>query len=143
MLDVRGGPLTYANAFAQQGAVVTILDLPEVIDMMRPKLNPSLSISMEKGDFTKGLPKGPFDVVYLGNIYHIYGEKENRKLFCDAASELQSGGRMIINDFVRGTGPESALFAYEQYKKWLQDAGFSVPIFDEVSYNQLIIATKQ
>lgn len=157
LLDVGGGPLTYATAFAQKGAVVTILDLPEVIDMMIPKLDPNLPISMEKGDFTIGLPKGPFDIVYLGNVCHIYGEKENRKLFSDAANELQSGGRIIINDIIRGTGPDPAIFAvnmllntasggtwtYEQYKTWLQDAGFSVPKFDEVSDNQLIIATKQ
>ncbi len=141
VLDVGGGPLTYATAFAQQGAVVTVLDLPKVIDMMKPKVNPQLPINMVKGDFTVGLPKGPFDLVYLGNVCHIYGEKENRKLFSDAANELVSGGRIVINDLIRGTGPKPALFAvnmllntasggtwtFEQYKTWLQDAGFSPP----------------
>ena len=41
VLDVGGGPLTYATAFAQQGTVVTILDLPEVIDMMILSLIPT------------------------------------------------------------------------------------------------------
>jgi 2-polyprenyl-3-methyl-5-hydroxy-6-metoxy-1,4-benzoquinol methylase len=36
VLDIGGGPLTIARAFAQKGAVVTILDLPEVIEMMEP-----------------------------------------------------------------------------------------------------------
>ena len=157
VLDAGGGPLSYAVAFAQKGAVVTVLDLPEVIDMMEPELDAQLPISMVKGDFTVGLPEGPFDLIYLGNICHIYGEKENRKLFRDAAMELQKGGRLVVNDIIRGTGPWAALFAvnmlvntssggtwtYEQYRVWLQDAGFLVSKWEEVGDNQLITATKQ
>ena len=112
---------------------------------------------MEKGDFTVGLPKGPFDLVYLGNVCHIYGEKENRKLFIDASNELDVGGRIVINDMIRGTGPGPSLFAvnmllntasggtwtYEQYKTWLEDARFAVSGYDEVAGKQLITATKK
>lgn len=157
VLDVGGGPLTYALALTQKGAVVTVLDLPEVIDMMKPELDPALPIQMEKGDFTVGLPKGPFDLVYLGNVCHIYGEKENRKLFTDASNELVVGGRIVINDMLRGTGPGPSLFAvnmllntasggtwtFEQYKTWLEDAGFAVFGYDEVADVQLITATKK
>jgi len=157
VLDVGGGPLTYALALTQKGAVVTVLDLPEVIDMMKPELDPALPIRMEKGDFTVGLPKGPFDLVYLGNVCHIYGEKENRKLFTDASNELVVGGRIVINDMLRGTGPEPSLFAvnmllntasggtwtFEQYKTWLEDAGLAVFGYDEVADVQLITATKK
>lgn len=157
VLDVGGGPLTYAAAFAQKGAVVTVLDLPEVIDMMMPALEPNLSIGLVKGDFTTGLPAGPFDLIYLGNVCHIYGEEENRKLFRDGANELQSGGRLVVNDMIRGTGAQPALFAvnmlintstggtwtYAQYQTWLQDAGFSVAGYEEVGGSQLIPATKQ
>lgn len=157
VLDVGGGPLTLAIEFAQKGAVVTVLDLPDVIDMMQPELDPALPISMVKGDFTTGLPRGPFDLVYLGNVCHIYGEKENRKLFTAAANELERGGRLIINDMIRGTGGFASIFAvnmlintesggtwtYEQYQTWLQDAGFAVAPFAEVGGRQLITATKQ
>jgi ubiquinone/menaquinone biosynthesis C-methylase UbiE len=157
VLDVGGGPLTIATAFAQQGAEVTIVDLPEVVDMMTPGLDPDLPITMKKGDFTIGLPEGPFDMVYLGNVCHIYGEKENRKLFGDSAEVLEKNGRIVITDSIRGTGPEPALFAvnmllntdsggtwtYDQYKNWLQDAGFSTPKLDEIGENQLLTATKQ
>ena len=112
---------------------------------------------MEKGDFTVGLPKGPFDLVYLGNVCHIYGEKENRKLFIDVSNELDVGGRIVINDMIRGIGPGPSLFAvnmllntvsggtwtYEQYKTWLEDAGFAVSRYDEVAGRQLITATKK
>ncbi len=152
VLDIGGGPLTVARAFARKGATVTILDLPEVVDMMEPELDPGLPARMVKGDFTESLPEGPFDIAYLGNICHIYGEKENRKLFKDVAGNLRKGGRVIVNDFIRGTGPGSAVFAvnmlvntdsggtwtYEQYRTWLEDAGFSVSPYVEVGDNQLI-----
>ena len=157
VLDIGGGPLTIARAFAQKGVAVTILDLPEVVDMMAPELEPGLPVKMVKGDFTSGLPDGPFALAYLGHICHIYGEKEIRKLFSDVAGKLRDGGKVIINDFIRGTGPYPAVFAvnmlvntdyggtwtFEQYKSWLEDAGFTVAPYKEVGDNQLIKAHKQ
>ncbi|KAF1085793.1 O-methyltransferase [Sporotomaculum syntrophicum] len=156
VLDVGGGPLTYANAFARNGARVTIQDLPEVIDMMQPELDKELAIKMVKGDFTQGLPPGPYDLVYLGNVCHIYGEQENRKLFQDAAHELEPGGQIVINDMIRDTGVMPALFAvnmlintasggtwtFEQYKTWLAAAGCEAAPWEEVGGRQLIKATK-
>ncbi|AGK99851.1 class I SAM-dependent methyltransferase [Desulfoscipio gibsoniae] len=156
VLDVGGGPLTYAIAFAVKGARVTVLDLPEVIDMMQPELDSGLPIKMVKGDFTKGLPPGPYDLIFLGNVCHIYGEQENRKLFQDAAGELGQGGQIVINDMIRGTGVMPALFAvnmlintasggtwtFEQYKTWLAAAGCSTATWEEVGGRQLIKATK-
>ena len=156
VLDVGGGPLTYAIAFARKGAVVTVLDLPEVIDMMQPELDKNLPIKLVKGDFTIELPAGPYDLVYLGNVCHIYGEQENRKLFIDAAKELVPGGRIVINDLIRGTGVRPAVFAVnmlintpsggtwtiEQYQSWLTAADFSDISWDEVAGRQLIKATK-
>lgn len=157
VLDVGGGPLTYAVAFAKKGAVVTVLDLPEVIEMMLPELDSALPVKMVKGDFTRGLPEGPFDLVYLGNICHIYGETENRKLFADAAKETMKGGRIVISDMIRGTGARAAVFAvnmlvntvsggtwtFEQYKEWLEGAGFLVSPWEEVGGSQLITGKKK
>ncbi len=157
VLDIGGGPLTIARTFARKGARVTILDLPEVVEMMEPEIEPGLSARMVKGDFTVSLPDGPFDLAYLGHICHIYGEKENRKLFRDVAGKLSNGGRIIINDYIRGTGPDPAIFAvnmlvntdsggtwtYDEYKTWLEDAGFAVSPFTTVGENQLIKAHKK
>ncbi len=157
VLDVGGGPLTNAVAFAQKGGTVTVLDLPEVVDMMVGRLETELPIEMVKGDFRKGLPKGPYDLIYLGNVCHLYGEKINRTLFVRASRVIKNGGRLVIKDIVRGTGQEAALFAvnmllntkeggtwtYEQYKGWLQSAGFEVSTFKEVDGGHLIMAEKR
>lgn len=156
VLDIGGGPLTYARAFARKGAKVTVLDLPEVVDMMQPELEPSLPVQMVGGDFTKGLPSGSYDLIYLGNICHIYGEKENRKLFLEAAEKLVPKGQLVINDMIRGTGVWPAIFGvnmlintetggtwtYEQYKTWLADAGLLAAFWTEKGGRQLIKATK-
>ncbi|WP_238492518.1 methyltransferase [Desulfotruncus alcoholivorax] len=156
VLDVGGGPLTYALAFVERGAEVTVLDTPEVVDLMLPGLDPGLPIHMVKGDFTVALPRGPYDLVYLGNVCHIYGEKENRKLFREAAAELNPGGRVVINDIIRGTGVRAAVFGvnmlvntecggtwtYNQYKTWLEEAGFMVTPVSEVAGRQLITGIK-
>ena len=156
VLDIGGGPLTIARAFAKKGAKVTILDLPYVIDMMEPELEPGLPIKMVKGDFTSGLPEGPFALAYLGHVCHIYGEKEIKKLFLDVAGKLEEDGRLVINDFIRGAGPYPAVFAvnmlvntdsggtwtFEQYKSWLKDAGFTGASFEAIGDNQLIKAHK-
>ena len=157
ILDVGGGHLTYAEAFAAKKAGVTILDLAEVVELMRPELDASLPIDMVAGDFTQGLPPGPFGLVYLGNVCHIYGEPENRSLFLAAAQVLRTGGQIVINDMIRDTGVWPAIFGvnmlintvsggtwtYDQYKTWLTDAGFSTAPWREVGGRQLIKATKQ
>ncbi len=157
VLDIGGGPLTYAVAFARKGASVTVLDRPEVLDLMRPELDPALPVRLVSGDFTQALPDGTYDVAYLGNICHIYGEAENRDLFGRTAKHLNPGGRLVINDFLRGTGADASVFAvnmlvntetggtwtFAQYEAWLEDAGFSVQPHDEVAGTQLITAHKR
>ena len=156
VLDVGGGPLTMAIAFAGRGAKVTVLDLPEVVDMMRPQLTAGLPVELVEGDFTRGLPPGPYDLVYLGNICHIYGAQENKKLFKDTANILAPAGQIVINDMLRGTGVGPALFGinmlintdnggawtYEEYKTWLATAGFSAAPWVEVGGRQLIKAAR-
>jgi SAM-dependent methyltransferase len=137
ILDIGGGPGTYAEAFAEGGARVTVFDLPEVVELMEEHLAAS-GISAIGGDFNEGLPKGPFDAAYLGSVSHIYGPEENQALMKRVAESLAPGGLIAIRDFVRGLSEGAALFAVnmlvntasgntyseEEYKRWLKTAGF-------------------
>src|SRR3712207_7763846 len=92
-------------------------------------------ISAVGGDFNEGLPEGPFDAAYLGNVSHIYGPEENLALMKRVAGSLSPGGLIAIRDFVRGLSKGAALFAVnmlvntesgnvyaeEDYKGWLRD----------------------
>ena len=139
VIDIGGGPLTYARAFAARGARVTVFDLPEVIEYAFSQLGESEKINLVAGDFNEWLPPGPFDLAFLGNVCHIYGERENKLLFKRVAGILKPKGKIAIFDFVRGKSPEAAVFAvnmlvntasggtwtYDQYEGWLKCAGFA------------------
>lgn len=157
ILDVGGGPLTYARAFAALGAHVTILDLPSVVDYMSGFLKDNENIKMVPGDFNDALPRGPYDLIFMGNICHINGESSNRELFRKAAAELPQGGKLVIIDFIRGTGakaavfgvnmlvntPEGGVWTFEQYSEWLADAGFGKVTLHELAGRQLLLAVKE
>ena len=137
ILDVGGGPGTYAEAFTEGGAQVTVFDLPEVVDLMKEHLD-AAGISAVGGDFNEGLPEGPFDAAYLGSVSHIYGPKENLTLIKRVAGSLCPGGLIAIRDFVRGLSKGAALFGVNmlvntefgntysevEYRGWLSTAGF-------------------
>jgi SAM-dependent methyltransferase len=148
ILDIGGGPGTYAEAFVEGGARVTVFDLPDVIELMKEHLS-AAGISAVGGDFNEGLPEGPFDAAYLGSVSHIYGPEENLALIERVAGSLAPGGLIAIRDFVRGLSKGAALFAVnmlvntesgntyteEEYRGWLGATGFEgvevVPIPDK------------
>ena len=137
ILDVGGGPGTYAEAFAEGGARVTVFDLPEVVELMRKHFD-AAGVSAVGGDFNEGLPEGPFDAAYLGSVSHIYGPEENLTLIQRVESSLAPGGLIAIRDFVWGVSKGAALFAVnmvvntesgntyseEEYRGWLSATGF-------------------
>jgi len=137
ILDIGGGPGTYAEAFTEGGAQVTVFDLPEVVELMREHLD-AAGISAVGGDFNEGLPEGPFDAAYLGSVSHIYGLEENLALIKRVAKSLSPGGLIAIRDFVRSLSRGAALFGVNmvvntesgntysevEYRGWLSAAGF-------------------
>src|SRR5215211_2545385 len=137
ILDIGGGPGTYAEAFTEGGAQVTVFDLPEVVELMREHLD-AAGISAVGGDFNEGLPEGPFEAAYLGSVSHIYGSEENLALIERVADSLAPGGLIAIRDFVRSLSRGAALFGVNmvvntesgntysevEYRGWLSAAGF-------------------
>jgi 2-polyprenyl-3-methyl-5-hydroxy-6-metoxy-1,4-benzoquinol methylase len=165
VLDLGGGPGKYAKAFVNSGLNVVLYDLPETIDYVSTQfgLGDVRNLTMKKGDFTNFTNEfenefagESFDIVFMGNICHIYSEKGNRKLIKRASNILRSDGMIAIEDMVRGRSPMAEMFAVNmlanteegstyteaQYREWLIDAGFhNIEIIDlEKKSKQLIIA---
>ncbi len=107
---------------------------------------------MKKGDFTKEFVNEfsgeLFDIVFMGNICHIYSEEENRRFIRRVSSVLKDGGMIAIEDFVRGRSPMAEMFAVNmlanteggntytegQYREWLRDAGFrNIEVIDRAT----------
>lgn len=138
VIDVGGGPGTYARLFAQHNTEVTLFDLPDVIDLIHEEFREQKFITLIGGDFTLSLPAGPFDLAFLGNICHIYGPEKNISLFKRVAQVLNPKGTIAILDFVRGYSPRAVLFAVnmlvntesggtwteKEYRTWLTESGF-------------------
>jgi SAM-dependent methyltransferase len=157
ILDVGGGPGVHARAFLDHGLAVIIFDLPSVIDLVRPQWGSVTGVTLVGGDFTRGLPEGPFDLVLLGNVCHIYGPDENRRLFQHVANVLAPEGGVAIIDFVRGRSPAAALFGVNmlaaggtgdtwteaEYRAWLTEAGFGEIQVEDVGASQEEIGSQQ
>ncbi|MHB1128378.1 MAG: methyltransferase [Bacillota bacterium] len=156
LLDIGGGPLIYGTAFAARGAKVTALDLPPVVQLMKENAEKA-GITMHPGDFNLGLPSGPFELAFLGNVCHILGESENKELFRKVSQVLVTGGRIAIVDMIRGTNSLAAVFGVnmlvntrnggtwtmEQYTGWLANTGFGNVKLEEIAGRQIITAVKQ
>ncbi len=163
VLDLGGGPGTYATAFVKRGLKATLYDMPEVIDYVSKEfgLKEIRNLTLRKGDFTEkefedAFESEAFDIVFMANICHIYSEDENKLLIRRVKKFLKRGGMVVIEDFVRGRSTMAEIFAVnmlanteggntyteKQYRDWLEEAGFhDIEVIDlEEKERQLITA---
>ena len=136
VLDIGGGPGTQALAFQERDWQATVLDFPEVIDLMADDLAQA-GIATIKSDATQGIPARDFDLVYCGNLFHSMCREECAAVVDGAADALRDGGALAIFDFLQGTGLPSSLFAVNMlvatsggdvygegdYRRWCEAAG--------------------
>jgi SAM-dependent methyltransferase len=159
MVDIGGAVGHLARAFSRCGVRATLFDRPAVIPVAREYLGEEgRDIALLEGDFTEALPAGPFDLVYFGNVYHIYSPATNARVTREAYSIIPPGGVIAIQDYVWGRSPRAAIFAVNmlqatdeggvwsesQMREWLSDAGFAkIELFDlETAGTQLVLATR-
>jgi SAM-dependent methyltransferase len=159
MLDVGGAVGHMARLFADRGLQATLFDRLEVLPQAREFLGSDADrLIMTAGDFTTDLPTGPFDLVYAGNVFHIYGPDVDAELARRIFSVVAPGGTIAIRDFVWERSPRAAMFAVNMlqataeggvwrerdYVGWLDGAGFiDVLVVDlERSQNQLVLGRR-
>lgn len=166
VLDLGGGPGKYARAFVDKGLSAVLYDMPDVIEYVSKefKLKGIKNLTLKGGDFTEKefeseFEAESFDIVFMGNICHIYSEEENRLLIKRVRRLLRRSGMIAIEDFVRGRSPGAELFAVNmlanteggntyteaQYREWLEDAGFrGIEVIDlEEKERQIITAFRE
>lgn len=146
LLDIGGGSGAYSIFFCKVNPRLraTILDLPGTLKVTKEvvsKFKMSRRITLQEGDFNKGLPGG-FDVAFLSHIIHSWGEEDNQTLMKRVHQALNPGGMIIIQDFIlredRARPSFASAFAlcmllfteagrtysHGEIKGWLKDAGF-------------------
>ena len=148
LLDVGGGPGTYAMLLAQKypGLRVTVLDLPGVVAIAQELIaQAGLSdrIETRAGSAVEeeyGLET--VDGVLFSGVLHQMDETTIRQMFAKAFRALQSGGKLIVSDIMLDasktqpafatlfslqmllTSEAGAVFAADECAAWLQGAGF-------------------
>jgi ubiquinone/menaquinone biosynthesis C-methylase UbiE len=151
LLDLGGGPGTYALAFLKKNSTLhaTIMDRPVALDVARTiakQYSSETRLTYQPGDFLKESISGNYDVVWYSNVLHIYSPAENLKVFKKIKRILNPGGRLLIQDTFlhdpKGLRPlETNLFAvsmllytdrgntysFQDVRAWLQCAGLTHP----------------
>jgi SAM-dependent methyltransferase len=150
VLDLGGGHGEYSLAFARAGCDVTLQDLPAVVDWLTARGDvPAAGVRLVAGDLTQSLADGPFDLVLLAGITHIFSGPQLVDLFTRLRARVTDAGGLAISTNFRGQSPTSPLFAVqmmlsgrggdtharEDYDGWLRAAGFpqtyEVPLGDD------------
>ena len=120
LLDLGGGPATYAIHFCQEnpGLSAMVFDLPDARPVAEANIHAaglSERIGFQAGDFHKDSVSGRFDVVWLSHILHGEGPADGQNVIDLAVSALEPGGVILVHDFILDDsrdGPEfPALFS--------------------------------
>jgi SAM-dependent methyltransferase len=148
------------RAFVTRGLRGTLFDKTEVLDHVAGAygLDHLEGLTLAPGDFhADALPPGPFDLVLLSNVLHIYGPDANQGLLAKVAGVLPTGGVVAVAEFLRGRSSKAARFgvqmliksdegdAYseDQISRWLTEVGFEdVRVEDLDADRQLMMAKK-
>ncbi len=150
LLDLGGGPGTYAMAFLAQNPQLraTVCDREAALDVAKEIAathRAGRGLSYMPLDFIKASIPGTYDVIWYSNVLHLYSPEDNQVIFRRALAALIPGGRFIIQDAFlhdrEGLYPaEASLFALSmllftergntysaaETTRWLKDAGFSL-----------------
>jgi len=156
VLDLGGGPGHMSRVFTEKGFRAVLFDKPETVRYVGDAygLDGEAEIDLVGGDFVEDpLPQGPFDVVLLSNIIHIYSAETNRELLEKVSRVIRPGGVVAVADFLRGRSPRAARFALvmllrtgggdtyaeEEVEAWLEAAGFTDPACSSIDDDRHLI----
>jgi hypothetical protein len=162
VLDVGGGSGAYAMEFmrARPNLTAMVFDLPAVLPLTAAYLKRAGMadrVELVPGDYnTDPLGEG-FDLVLLSAILHSNSPEENRTLIRRSAAALNSGGQVVVQEFIANeerTGPPfSTLFALNmlvgtdagdtytesEVREWMVAAGLGEIRRHDMAYGTTVI----
>jgi SAM-dependent methyltransferase len=94
---------------ARDGWDVTVLDLPETLEIGAQALADA-GVATVAGDAGRALPDGPWDVVYLGNVVHLFGPDDAAALLRRAGAALAPGGVLAVQEMLGDLSPQGPGF---------------------------------
>lgn len=120
LLDLGGGPATYAIAFVQANPQLraTVFDLPGPIAIAKENIRRhglEDRIATLAGNFLKDDIGSGYDFIWISQILHSHTEEQCRLIIAKSVAALNPGGQVAIQEFFLnddGISPlEAALFS--------------------------------
>ncbi len=115
LLDLGGGPGTYAIHFCQHNSQLTavVYDLPTTrrfAEQTIARFGLADRISFEAGDFDNEEIPGRFDVAWLSHILHGEGPEGCTTILAKAVAALEPGGMLLVQEFILEDSLDGPLF---------------------------------
>ncbi|MFZ2088804.1 MAG: methyltransferase [Desulfobaccales bacterium] len=120
LLDLGGGPATYAIAFAQASPTLkaTVFDLPQPITIAQENIRRhglAERIDTMAGNFLEESIGSGYDFIWVSQILHSHTEEQCRLIIEKSVKALNPGGQLAIQDFFLNddliSPPEAAMFS--------------------------------
>ena len=116
LLDMGGGPGTYAIHFCLQNPQISaaVFDLPTTqpfAEKTIAQFGLNDRISFVAGDYVTEPVHGRYDVVWMSHILHGEGPDDCQNMIQKAVAVLESGGMLILHDFILDDTRDAPLFA--------------------------------
>jgi hypothetical protein len=166
LLDLGGGPATYAITFAQAnpGLHATVFDLPLPLIIARENIaQTSLTDRVDtlEGNFLKDDIGTGYDFIWVSQILHSHNEGQCKFIIGKAVAALQDGGTLAIQDFFLnpdGASPTGAAmfgvhmlavtlrgraYTYGEVGEWMKEAGLSAPEYLQSGMDASILIAKK
>jgi hypothetical protein len=150
LLDLGGGPATYAIAFAKANphlhAMVFDLPLPAKIAQEQiAKYGMSGRVGTLTGNFLKDGIGTAYDFIWVSQILHSHNEGQCRLIIGKCVQALNPGGALAIQDFfldpdgasppgaamfgvhMLAVTPQGRAYTYGEVAEWMAEAGLAAP----------------
>jgi 2-polyprenyl-3-methyl-5-hydroxy-6-metoxy-1,4-benzoquinol methylase len=165
MLDLGGGMGTYAVNFARENRSLNVI----VYDLKNVAVHAKKYIKEEGMQgrikvfagqcIDDPLPEGPFDIVFISNLLHIYDKQDCKKIIRKSAELLEQNGALLIHDYIFGSGrtlaiplfdltmlvgtPQGRCYGKKDLTEWMKSAGISQIKTSEVIAGSSIVWGKK
>jgi SAM-dependent methyltransferase len=166
LLDLGGGPATYAITFAQANPELkaTVFDLPMPIEIARENIaNNGLTDRVDTlaGNFLHDDIGMGYDFIWISQILHSHDEEQSKHIIAKAVAALNPGGTLAIQDFYLNpdgaspTGaamfgvhmlavtPRGRAYTHAEVAEWMQAAGLAAPEFVQSGMDASILIAKK
>jgi predicted O-methyltransferase YrrM len=150
LLDLGGGPATYALAFARAHPRLraTVFDLPQPIQIAREQIAKhglSHRVDTLAGNFLQDDIGGGYDFIWVSQILHSHDEEQCRLIIDKCVRALETGGTLAIHDFylnpdgasppgpamfgvhMLAVTPRGRAYTWSEVGEWMAAAGLTTP----------------